>query len=155
MPKYALIRQVRLLKAFCHEIRNTVYTLYPATQRSCSWQKFASRPASRWLAWLSLGFMVSILGSYIFNSYARPYVSMSAFAVAYFSAHTAFSLSRSRSLSLPSHSQLRQRLSLARIPQRFICLLTVLWLITGSTMGVHSPLLHPSPSRFTPALPCS
>lgn len=67
-----------------------------------------------------------------------------ALVVAYFLA-LSFSLSCTLSYTLSAVSHQLRQLSLASIPLRFICLLTVLWLITGSTMGVpptpfHSPL---------------
>lgn len=105
-------------------------------------------------------YAVSILGSYIFNSYARPYVSSIRISISLsmsmsirrsilFSA-LFLSLSCTLSLSLSVSYQLRQ-LSLASISLRFICLLTVLWLITGSTMEVPPSLaspLHPLASYY-------
>lgn len=153
MPKYTLIEQVRLLKAFC---QNTGYISGQDRANFSlfgSGKSFSSPFGGVTLARTVYGcrlsvYAVSILGSYIFNSYARPYVSSISISLSMsmsmsirrsilFSAlflSLCLALFLSLCLSAVSH-QLRQ-LSLASIPLRFICLLTVLWLITGSTMEV-------------------
>lgn len=156
MPKYTLIEQVRLLKAFC---QNTGYIsgqgeLFPVW----GWQKFLVswwRHAGSLALWMSvtrsafwvhisLILMRALMSAASASAWAWAWAWAWALVVAYFLA-LSFSLSctLSHTLSAVSH-QLRQ-LSLASIPLRFICLLTVLWLITGSTMGVPPTPFHSPP----------